>query len=144
MERVRVFALTKALLCNSTTREPTVGELRFIARLKKKALPKGPTASDVEGGSVIEGGDVLLVNGQTRSKCRPLVAYVLSPKLTLPQSTLVNTSSTTKYTVCQGLVSVRLRPFRGPWSQLTCSHEAAWMIIPGTGYESSSGGPFFR
>lgn len=23
-------------------------------------------------------------------------------------------------------------------------HKAAWIIIPGTGYETSSGGPFFR
>lgn len=54
---------------NSTTQEPHIGELRFIARLKKSVLPNGPIASEVEGGSVIEGKDVFLVNGQTRSKC---------------------------------------------------------------------------
>lgn len=50
------------------TAEPTVGELRFIARLKKSALPKGATAAEVDGGTVVEGSDVFLVSGQTRSK----------------------------------------------------------------------------
>lgn len=48
--------------------EPTVGELRFIARLSKSALPTGPTVSEVNGGTAIEGSDVFLLNGQTRSK----------------------------------------------------------------------------
>lgn len=50
------------------TAEPSVGELRFIARLRKSALPNGVTASEVDGGTAIEGSDVFLVNGQTRSK----------------------------------------------------------------------------
>ncbi|RPB09967.1 hypothetical protein P167DRAFT_491776 [Morchella conica CCBAS932] len=45
-----------------------IAKLRFIARLKKSALPNGVTASDVEGGTVVEGSDVFLVDGQTRSK----------------------------------------------------------------------------
>lgn len=48
--------------------EPTVGEFRFIARLSKSALPNGPQQSEVNGGTAIEGSDVFLVNGQTRSK----------------------------------------------------------------------------
>lgn len=51
------------------TAEPSVGELRFIARLRKTSLPNGvSTAAEVNGGSVVEGEDVFLVNGQTRSK----------------------------------------------------------------------------
>lgn len=50
------------------TAEPSIGELRFISRLKKSVLSDGVTASEVNGGSVVEGSDVFLVNGQTRSK----------------------------------------------------------------------------
>ncbi|KAL0578889.1 hypothetical protein V5O48_003122 [Marasmius crinis-equi] len=52
----------------STTAEPSVGELRFISRLNRATVPNGPTASNVEGGTAIEGSDVFLVSGQTRSK----------------------------------------------------------------------------
>ncbi|KAF8455716.1 polysaccharide lyase family 4 protein [Terfezia claveryi] len=50
------------------TAEPHVGELRFIARLNKSAVPNGVAASEIHGGSAVEGSDVYLVNGQTRSK----------------------------------------------------------------------------
>lgn len=48
--------------------EPSVGELRFIARLAKSKLPNGVTAAEMAGGTAIEGSDVYLINGQTRSK----------------------------------------------------------------------------
>lgn len=48
--------------------EPSIGELRFIARLNKANLPNGHPQSDVDGGSAVEGSDVYLVSGQTRSK----------------------------------------------------------------------------
>lgn len=48
--------------------EPTVGELRFIARLAKATLPNGVVSSEINGGTAIEGSDVFLLNGQTRSK----------------------------------------------------------------------------
>ncbi|KAG7091923.1 hypothetical protein E1B28_008317 [Marasmius oreades] len=51
-----------------TTAEPSVGELRYIARLARSTVPNGYAASNVDGGSAIEGSDVFLVNGQTRSK----------------------------------------------------------------------------
>ncbi|KAJ7599273.1 polysaccharide lyase family 4 protein [Mycena floridula] len=51
-----------------TTAEPTVGELRFIARLSNSVLPNGPVVSNTVGGTAIEATDVYLVNGQTRSK----------------------------------------------------------------------------
>ncbi|ELU39593.1 polysaccharide lyase family 4 protein [Rhizoctonia solani AG-1 IA] len=51
-----------------TTAEPSVGELRFIARLSKSALPKGGTA--------IEGSDVYSLNGQTRSKFFSSVQFI--------------------------------------------------------------------
>lgn len=55
------------------TAEPDVGELRFIARLSKSALPDGITingeqVSEVNGATAIEGSDVFLLDGQTRSK----------------------------------------------------------------------------
>jgi rhamnogalacturonan endolyase len=57
----------------STTAEPSVGELRFIARLNAATIPTGPTASTIAGTSgAIEGSDVYLVSGQTRSKCKLL------------------------------------------------------------------------
>ncbi|KAI5804308.1 putative rhamnogalacturonate lyase A [Geopyxis carbonaria] len=51
------------------TAEPSVGELRFIARLLKTALPTAMnTGAEVNGGTAIEGSDVFLLNGSTRSK----------------------------------------------------------------------------
>jgi len=53
----------------STTAEPSVGELRYIARLKHSVLPNGYTAATTAGTSgAIEGSDVYLVSGQSRSK----------------------------------------------------------------------------
>lgn len=76
-----------------TTAEPSVGELRFIARLKKSAVPKGYTQSEIDGmrnflsratnlsesctgGTAIEGSDVYNVNGQTRSKFYSSVQFI--------------------------------------------------------------------
>lgn len=61
----------------STEVEPSIGELRFIARLNKKVLPDGHIAAEVNGGSMVEGKDVFLVNDQTRSKCWPL--FIILP-----------------------------------------------------------------
>ncbi|KAI0632793.1 polysaccharide lyase family 4 protein [Trametes polyzona] len=92
-----------------TSSEPSVGELRFIARLKKSALPNGYTVSEIEGGTAIEGSDVFLVNGQTRSKFYSSRQHIDDQV-----------------------------------HGVTGSNIGAFMIIPGTGYEGSSGGPFFR
>jgi len=59
------------------SQEPDVGELRFIARLLKTSLPNGIPQSDIQGGSAIEGSDVFLVNGQTRSKFYSSVSDLL-------------------------------------------------------------------
>lgn len=54
------------------TAEPSVGELRFIARLLPSVLPNeqpfGSVSTTSGSSSAIEGSDVYLVNGQTRSK----------------------------------------------------------------------------
>ncbi|KAJ7105834.1 rhamnogalacturonase B [Mycena epipterygia] len=92
-----------------TSAEPTVGELRFIARLSTTTLPTGDLVADVNGGTAIESTDVYLVNGQTRSKF---------------------------YSSRQFIDDI-MHGVSGP-------NIAAWMIIPGTGYEGSSGGPFMR
>ncbi|KIM32194.1 polysaccharide lyase family 4 protein [Serendipita vermifera MAFF 305830] len=56
-------------LATYTTAEPSIGELRFIARLNKSVLTTTSiVAAEVNGGSVVEGSDVFLVSGQTRSK----------------------------------------------------------------------------
>ncbi|KAF1816222.1 hypothetical protein P152DRAFT_463860 [Eremomyces bilateralis CBS 781.70] len=49
----------------------SVGELRFIARIRSNEMPNSMPLGDVSktsGGSAIEGNDVFLVNGQTRPK----------------------------------------------------------------------------
>lgn len=50
------------------TAEPRVGELRYIARLDKSRVPNGNPNAEIAGGVAIEGSDVFLVNGVTRSK----------------------------------------------------------------------------
>ncbi|KAL0960933.1 hypothetical protein HGRIS_005938 [Hohenbuehelia grisea] len=89
--------------------EPDVGELRFIARLSKSALPNGIPAAEVNGGAAIEGSDVFTINGQTRSKFFSSVPFI-----------------------------------RDQVHGVTGSGVGVYMIIPGVGYETSSGGPFFR
>lgn len=52
--------------------EPSVGELRFLARLRRAALPNGPKAADMLAckNDVVEGSDVFRCSdGTTRSKC---------------------------------------------------------------------------
>ncbi|CAE6424308.1 unnamed protein product [Rhizoctonia solani] len=92
------------------TAEPSVGELRFIARLNAATLPNGPTASKIAGSSsTVEGSDVFVVSGQTRSK----------------------------FYSSRQFIDDKVHGVTG-------SNIGAYMVIPGTGYESSSGGPFFR
>ncbi|PNS17428.1 hypothetical protein CAC42_7111 [Sphaceloma murrayae] len=54
------------------TAEPAIGELRFIARLKSATLPNeepyGSVSTTAGSTSTVEGSDVFIVNGQTRSK----------------------------------------------------------------------------
>ncbi|KAG8715200.1 hypothetical protein FRC08_010863 [Ceratobasidium sp. 394] len=93
-----------------TTAEPSVGELRFIARLNAATIPNGPTASKIAGASgAIEGSDVYMVGGQTRSK----------------------------FYSSRQFIDDQVHGVTG-------SGIGAYMVIPGTGYEGSSGGPFFR
>lgn len=94
------------------TAEPTVGELRFIARLNEAVLPTDDVsqASDIGGSSsTVEGEDVFVVGGQTRSK----------------------------FYSSQRFIDDQVHCMSG-------SDIKACMVIPGTGYELSSGGPFFR
>ncbi|KAI9054958.1 hypothetical protein LZ554_002101 [Drepanopeziza brunnea f. sp. 'monogermtubi'] len=92
--------------------EPEIGELRFIARLNEAVLPTDDVnqASDVgDATSTVEGSDVFVVDGQTRSK------FYSSQRFIDDQ---VHCMSGTDIKAC--------------------------MVIPGTSYELSSGGPFFR
>ncbi|KAF4577083.1 polysaccharide lyase 4 family protein [Pleurotus pulmonarius] len=58
------------------SQEPDVGELRFIARLSKSALPNGIPESEMNGGAVVEGSDVFSINGQTRSKFYSSIPFI--------------------------------------------------------------------
>lgn len=58
-------------LATDTASEPEIGELRYIARLDASGLPVEYPHGDVSttvGGTEIEGSDVYLVDGETRSK----------------------------------------------------------------------------
>ncbi|VDC05294.1 unnamed protein product [Peniophora sp. CBMAI 1063] len=92
-----------------TDGEPSVGELRLIARLSRATVPNSITGADVKGGTAIEGSDVFLVNGQTRSKFYSSIRHIEDQ--------------------VHGVTGNGIR---------------VSMVIPGTGYERSSGGPFFR
>lgn len=99
-----------------TTAEPSIGELRFIARLNAAALPlEYPfgTASTIAGGTAIEATDVYLVSGQTRSK------FYSSQRFIDDKVHCVYRDSTTD-------------PIH------------ACMVLPDPAYEKSSGGPFHR
>lgn len=96
-------------LPESITAEPSIGELRFIARLRRAAVPNGYVSADVNGGSAIEGSDVFNINSQTRSK----------------------------FYSSRQFIDDQIHGVTG-------NGVGVWMIIPATGYESSSGGPFFR
>ena len=54
------------------TAEPEVGELRYIARLSSSVLPSeypfGDASTTAGSTETIEGSDVFVVNGETRSK----------------------------------------------------------------------------
>ncbi|KFA68090.1 hypothetical protein S40285_02552 [Stachybotrys chlorohalonatus IBT 40285] len=54
------------------TAQPAVGELRFIARLRSDVLPNelpfGTPSTTSPSSATVEGSDVFVVNGQTRSK----------------------------------------------------------------------------
>ncbi|VDC05272.1 unnamed protein product [Peniophora sp. CBMAI 1063] len=89
--------------------EPSVGELRLIARLSRSAVPNSMTGADIKGGTAIEGSDVFTVSGQTRSKFYSSIRHI-----------------------------------QDQVHGVTGSGVGVYMVIPGTGYERSSGGPFFR
>ena len=134
----------------STSAEPSVGELRFIARLSSSTLPNGPTQSIIRGGSAIEGSDVFLVDGQTRSKCTSCsnVCHHACSNLH-HQHSIVYSSKRFIEDQIHGVTgsNIDTRPLKFSRARLySCfvSRTAAWMIIPRVGYESSSGGPFFR
>jgi rhamnogalacturonan endolyase len=93
----------------STTAEPSVGELRFIARLKHSALSAGYPQSYTIGATAIEGSDVFTVNGIT----------------------------TSKFYSSRQFIDDQVHGVSG-------SNIGAYIVIPGVGYEGSSGGPFFR
>ncbi|SPO07477.1 probable Putative rhamnogalacturonase [Cephalotrichum gorgonifer] len=71
---------SKIYMATYITAEPSVGELRFIARLNKNVLPLehpfGEVSSTLDSSTAVEGSDVYLVNGQTRSKFYSSERYI--------------------------------------------------------------------
>jgi rhamnogalacturonan endolyase len=98
------------------TAEPSIGELRYIARLKSSVLPYelpfGSASTTSGSSSTVEGSDVFIVNGQTRSK------FYSSERFIDEDVHCVWGDSVDVIHAC--------------------------MVIPQIGFESSSGGPFFR
>lgn len=98
-----------------TTAEPSIGELRFIARLNSESLPlEYPfgAASTTAGGSTVEGSDVFLVDGQTRSK------FYSSERFIDDKVHCVYRDASDPIHAC--------------------------IVLPDPAYEASSGGPFHR
>ena len=95
--------------------QPSVGELRFIARLKSSVLPSeypyGKASTTTGSSSTVEGSDVFIVNGETRSKF-----YSSTRWIDRDAQCVYGGSGSNEIHVCT-LVS---------------------------NFESSSGGPFFR
>ncbi|CAE6480896.1 unnamed protein product [Rhizoctonia solani] len=58
------------------TAEPSISELQFIARIQSSVFTTSPAPSNPRGGAAIEGSDVFLVSGQTRSKFYPSVRFI--------------------------------------------------------------------
>ncbi len=111
------------------TAEPTVGELRFIARLNEAVLPTDDVnqASDIDGSTnTVEGEDVFVVGSQTRSKFYSSQRFI-DDQVHCKFSTLRNIRHCTNKDIGMSGTDIK-----------------ACMVIPGTGYELSSGGPFFR
>jgi rhamnogalacturonan endolyase len=98
------------------TAEPTIGELRFIARLKASALPLeypfGVVSTTSGSSSTVEGSDVFVVDGQTRSKFYSSERFI------------------DDFVQCV-------------YRDGTDSIHACVLVNSGS-YEGSSGGPFFR
>ncbi|KAJ8094088.1 hypothetical protein PM082_023296 [Marasmius tenuissimus] len=93
-----------------TTAEPSVGELRFIARLMNSTVPNGIPAANVQGGTAIEAADIVgLADGQTRSKFYSSRQFI---------------DDAVKGVTGSGI--------------------GVYMVVYGQGFESASGGPFFR
>lgn len=103
-----------------------VGELRYIARLRRSTITNGFPAATTDGGSAIEGSDVFLVNGQTRSKFYSSRQFI---------------DDAVKGVSGPGIAIHMVRRLLTPC--LAAAYETQ-VVDPPRGFEGSSGGPFFR
>lgn len=103
-------------MATHTTAEPSVGELRFIARLQSSKLPLehpfGVVSTTGGSSSTVEGSDVFVVSGQTRSK------FYSSERFIDDNTHCVKRDGSDPIHAC--------------------------ILLNSYSYESSSGGPFFR
>ncbi|KAF1841775.1 polysaccharide lyase family 4 protein [Cucurbitaria berberidis CBS 394.84] len=103
-------------MATHTTAEPTIGELRFIARLKSASLPLefpfGAVSTTAGSSSTVEGSDVFVVNSQTRSKFYSSERFIDDTRVSLSRD---------------GTDAIH-----------------ACFLLNSYSYEGSSGGPFFR
>lgn len=102
-------------MATNTQSEPSVGELRFIARLQSSKLPLeypfGVVSTTAGSSSTVEGSDVFVVSGQTRSKFYSSERFI------------------DDYVHCVYRDSDAIH---------------ACILLNSYSYEGSSGGPFFR
>jgi rhamnogalacturonan endolyase len=117
-------------MATHTTAEPDIGELRFIARLNNKILPDQYPYDVVSttGGSssTVEGSDVFVVNGQTRSKFYSSERFIDDTTVSKDKYMIkIYHAKTYQHCVNSGAVH-------------------ACMLMNSYTYEASSGGPFFR
>jgi rhamnogalacturonan endolyase len=102
-------------MATHTTAQPSIGELRFIARLQSSKLPLeqpfGAVSTTSSSSSTVEGSDVFIVGGQTRSKFYSSERFI----------------DDNVHCVYRDNDAIR-----------------ACMLFNSYSYEASSGGPFFR
>jgi len=102
-------------MATHTTAEPSIGELRFIARLQPSKLPLeqpfGVVSTTSGSTSTVEGSDVYIVGGQTRSKFYSSERFI----------------DDNVHCIYRDSDAIR-----------------ACMLFNSYSYEASSGGPFFR
>lgn len=71
---------SRIYMATHITAQPSIGELRFIARLSTDVLPYeypfGDASTTAGSTSTVEGSDVFVVNGQTRSKFYSSERYI--------------------------------------------------------------------
>lgn len=112
------------------TAQPTIGELRWIARLKPDVVPNADIlASNIAGGTAIEAEDVVS-DDELASFHRPII-------LINSFQFLVDGETRSKFYSSERFIDDKVHCVYG-------NDVHVCMIMPDTAYEHSTGGPFMR